>query len=73
MLTILESLPNPFKPLTLAERKEKAEKPEKTQAEKMQGYLKSAINAIDKLVAGGMDLGKAEAWKLALGLMLNSL
>ena len=32
----------------------------------MQGYLKNAINAIDKLVAGGMDLGKAEAWKLAL-------
>lgn len=66
MLAILESLSNPFKPLTLTERKEKTEKPEKTQAEKMQGYLKNAINAIDKLVAGGMDLGKAEAWKLAL-------
>ena len=66
MLSILESLSNPFKPLTLTERKEKTEKPEKTQAEKMQGYLKNAINAIDKLVAGGMDLGKAEAWKLAL-------
>lgn len=66
MLSILESLPNPFKPLTLTERKEKTEKPEKTQAEKMQGYLKSAINAIDKLIAGGMDMGKAEAWKLAL-------
>lgn len=66
MLAILESLSNPFKPLALTERKEKTEKPEKTQAEKMQGYLKNAINAIDKLVAGGMDLGKAEAWKLAL-------
>ena len=66
MISILDSLSNPFKPLTLTERKEKTEKPEKTQAEKMQGYLKNAINAIDKLVAGGMDLGKAEAWKLAL-------
>ena len=66
MLAILESRSNPFKPLALTERKEKTEKPEKTQAEKMQGYLKNAINAIDKLVAGGMDLGKAEAWKLAL-------
>lgn len=53
MIAILESLPNPFKPLTLAERKEKSEKAEKTEAQKLASKIKSINNALDWMIEHG--------------------
>ena len=53
MLSILESLPNPFKPLTLTERKEKKETAEKTEAQKLASKIKSINNALDWMIEHG--------------------
>lgn len=53
MLAILESLPNPFKPLTLAERKEKKEPAEKTEAQKLASKIKSINSALDWMIEHG--------------------
>lgn len=53
MIAILESLPNPFKPLTLVERKEKSEKAEKTEAQKLASKIKSINNALDWMIEHG--------------------
>lgn len=50
MLAILESLPNPFKPLTLTERKEKKETAEKTEAQKAASKIKTLNSTLDWLV-----------------------
>jgi hypothetical protein len=60
MLSILESLPNPFKPLTLAERKEKSEKAEKTEAQKAASKIKTLNSTLDWLVERGL-LSSAKA------------
>ena len=53
MLSILESLPNPFKPLTLTERKEKKETAEKTEAQKLASKIKSINSALDWMIEHG--------------------
>lgn len=60
MIAILESLPNPFKPLTLAERKEKSEKAEKTEAQKAASKIKTLNSTLDWLVERGL-LSSAKA------------
>lgn len=60
MLAILESLPNPFKPLTLAERKEKKETAEKTEAQKAASKIKTLNSTLDWLVERGL-LSSAKA------------
>lgn len=60
MLSILESLPNPFRPLTLAERKEKSEKAEKTEAQKAASKIKTLNSTLDWLVERGL-LSSAKA------------
>lgn len=60
MLSILESLPNPFRPLTLAERKEKKETAEKTEAQKAASKIKTLNSTLDWLVERGL-LSSAKA------------
>ena len=54
MLAILESLPNPFKPFALAERKEKKETAEKTEAQKAASKIKTLNSTLDWLVERGL-------------------
>lgn len=60
MLSILDSLPNPFKPLTLTERKEKKETAEKTEAQKAASKIKTLNSTLDWLVERGL-LSSAKA------------
>ena len=60
MLSILESLPNPFKPLTLTERKDKKETAEKTEAQKAASKIKTLNSTLDWLVERGL-LSSAKA------------
>ena len=60
MLAILESLPNPFKPLTLTERKDKKETAEKTEAQKAASKIKTLNSTLDWLVERGL-LSSAKA------------
>lgn len=60
MLSILESLSNPFKPLTLTERKDKKETAEKTEAQKAASKIKTLNSTLDWLVERGL-LSSAKA------------
>lgn len=60
MLAILESLSNPFKPLTLTERKDKKETAEKTEAQKAASKIKTLNSTLDWLVEHGL-LSSAKA------------